>query len=169
MSILLAVVRDTPCMYILLAMEMDTLCKSILLMVESYTPCPHVHTSGWGGRGDSLHNHTCWQWKRIHLHIHTAGDGKDYTLHIHSAGVAVERDTPCMSISQVVEGDTPCWCWWWQNGFPVHVQTSGSRKCYILHVHGRLLMMLFFLYDAQKSCVYAGMLEKFSPYRHFFR
>ncbi len=43
---------------------------------------------------------------------------------------------------------------------PMHVQTAGSEKWYTLHVHRQLLMVLFLLYDIEKSYINAGMPEK---------
>jgi hypothetical protein len=53
-----------------------------------------------------------------------------------------------------------CWCWWWWKGYhyPVHVQTAG-----IVDFHRQLLMVLFLLYDIEKSYVNAGMPKKVSP------
>ncbi len=54
--------------------------------------------------------------------------------------------------------------WWLWKGYAVHVQTAGSGKCYTLHVHRQLLMVLFLLCDIEKSNVNAGMPEgKVSP------
>ncbi len=68
--------------------------------------------------------------------------------------LAVERDLPCTSILLSVEVNKPCtpycWCCWWWKG-------------YTLHIHRQVLMVLFLLYDIEKSYVNARMPEKFSP------
>jgi hypothetical protein len=51
----------------------------------------------------------------------------------------------------------------------VHIQTAGSGKGYTLHVHIQVLMMLFLLYDDEKSFVNAGMPENLVRHLHFFR
>ncbi len=48
-------------------------------------------------------------------------------------------------------------------GNPIHIQTAGSGKLYTLHIHRKLLMVLFLLqyvYDIEKSYVNAREPEK---------
>jgi hypothetical protein len=53
----------------------------------------------------------------------------------------------------------------------MHVPTAsvgvGERDTHAVQIHSQLLMVLFFLYDIEKSSVNAG--EKLVRHRHFFR
>ena len=101
---------------------------------EINTPCtstlPVVDVGG--GQGHTLHVHSACSRKGYTMYAHTAGGGKDtpctIALHIHTILMAVEMDTPCTSILMAVKRDTPC--------------TS---------IDGRLLMVLFCQYDAEKN------------------
>jgi hypothetical protein len=75
------------------------------------------------------------------LHVHTAGVGKGYTLQFRAAG-----------------GEN------WKE-YPLHVQlqTTDSGKVYTLYVHRRLVVVLFLLYEVEKSEVNEGIPEKISP------
>jgi hypothetical protein len=103
--------------------------------VKGETPCTSILRAV--EKGYTLHVHTAAVEKGYTLLVHIAGDGRGYTLHIHTIGTGVgKRNTHCTSKLQVVESNTPG-----------------------LHLHRRLLMVLFLLYDAEKSYINAGMPE----------
>jgi|688.fasta_scaffold596582_1 hypothetical protein len=61
------------------------------------------------------------------LYVHTTSKGLGYTLHAHTAGG--------------------------ERVYTLHVHTASCGRGYTLDIHRRLLIMLFLLYDAEKSCV----------------
>jgi hypothetical protein len=50
----------------------------------------------------------------------------------------------------------------WVNEYLLHIHTVGGGKGYTLHIHRQLLMVLFLLYDIEKSYVNAGCWRKVS-------
>jgi hypothetical protein len=107
------------------------------------SPCT-LTPSGWWKRLGSY----CWWWKGLHyaqytLHVHTAGGGK---------GILTAQSHPYTASGG--------------KGYNLHVHTSGGEKGNTLHSQRRLLMVLLFLYECEKSYANAGMLEcqtKVSP------
>jgi hypothetical protein len=74
--------------------------------------------------------------------VHTAAAGNGYILHVHTAGVG--------------------------KGYTLQFNTAGGEnhlhvQTAELHVHRRLLLVLFLIYDAEKPEVNEGIPGKFSP------
>jgi hypothetical protein len=112
----------------------------------------------------------------------TAGSRKGYTQYVHTAAgrmgerihtacpmsilVAVDRDTPCMFLLVVVERIHPAcpYCWRWKGIHPSHpycwLWKDTPCTSILLAVESdtpstsrRLPMVLFLLYDVEKSLV----------------
>ncbi len=113
---------------------------------------------------------------------HIASDGLEYSLQVPTVLLVVERNTPCTSILLVaqkgtsttctciqllLEMDTPC------TSILLVVKTERNTPCkfkllisgkdYTLHVHKRLLLVLFLQYEVEKSYINEGIQEKISP------
>ncbi len=54
------------------------------------------------------------------------------------------------SLVKGIHSARPYCCWWWK-GSTLHIHAGSNGKWYVLHVHRRLMMVLFFLCTSLKN------------------